>query len=126
MSNVANLSNNEWRECKLCEEKGLPRPLWTSKKDLGVTLTLFATEVTTEVTTEVKKLLEAISGEETRKELQEKLALKNDEHFRKKYIIPALEAKLIEYTVPDKPKSRLQKYRLTALGKKVCAGLEKK
>ena len=117
---------------KSCKKRGLPEPVWTSRKDLGVTLTLFApldtteaaTEVTTEVTTEVRKILEVMSGEKTRKELQEKLELKNDEHFRKKYIVPALEVGLIEYTIPYKPNSRLQKYRLTTLGKKVCADLK--
>ena len=32
-----------------------------------------------------------------------------------------LAKQLIEYTVPDKPNSRLQKYRLTALGKSLLA-----
>jgi ATP-dependent DNA helicase RecG len=42
--------------------------------------------------------------------------LKNVEHFRKAYLLPAISAGLVEMTRPDKPKSRLQKYRLTATG----------
>ncbi|HSW59639.1 MAG TPA: hypothetical protein VLJ60_02505 [bacterium] len=52
------------------------------------------------------------------------MELRNDEHFRKAYIVPALEAGLIEYTIPDKPNSRLQKYRLTEKGKKVLKNNE--
>ena len=29
-----------------------------------------------------------------------------DEHFRKAYLLPALQAGLIEMTIPDKPRSR--------------------
>jgi hypothetical protein len=78
-----------------------------------------ATEVTTEVTTEVAlelRLLHALTGEMTRQQLQAALQLKNDEHFRKAYLQPALQAGLIERTVPDKPQSRLQKYRRTTKG----------
>jgi len=49
----------------------------------------------------------------TRRELQIALGLKNGEHFRKAYLLPALETGAIEMTIPDKPNSRLQKYRLT-------------
>ena len=37
--------------------------------------------------------------------------------FRDQVLNPLLEAGLIEMTVPDKPNSRLQKYRLTARGR---------
>jgi ATP-dependent DNA helicase RecG len=73
-------------------------------------------EVTTEVTTEVKRLLNVITGDHARKELQEMLRLRNAEHFRKAYLLPAIDAGLVEMTLPDKPKSRLQKYRLTKNG----------
>ncbi len=71
--------------------------------------------VATEVTPEVR-LLQVISGEMTRHGLRSALGLKNDEHFRKAYLVPALQAGLIEMTVPDKPRSRNQRYRLTPEG----------
>ena len=36
--------------------------------------------------------------------------------FRRKYIHPLLEAGILELTIPEKPKSQNQKYRLTAKG----------
>jgi len=80
--------------------------------------------VTMEVTMEVKKLLQIMQGEMTRQVLQGVMLLKNDEHFRKHYLLPALEAGVIERTIPDKPNSRLQKYRLTAAGKKALQHLQ--
>ena len=41
------------------------------------------------------------------------LNLKNDEHFRKRYLLPALEAGYLEMTVPQKPQSSKQMYMLT-------------
>ena len=37
--------------------------------------------------------------------------------FRANYLNPALTSDLIEYTIPGKPQSRLQKFRLTTKGK---------
>ena len=60
-----------------------------------------------------------MQGEMTRGELQKCLDLKHLPHFRDAYLRPALNAGFIEMTIPDKPKSRLQRYRLTALGKRL-------
>jgi len=65
---------------------------------------------------EVKRLLNTMTGEHSRKELQEILSLKYADHFRKAYLLSAIEVGLVEMILPDKPKSRLQKYRLTETG----------
>ena len=73
-------------------------------------------QVTGEVTGEVARLLVTLDGEMSRVQLQEALELRHEDHFRKAYLVPALEGGFIEMTIPDKPRSRLQKYRLTAAG----------
>ncbi len=75
--------------------------------------------ITPQDTPQVEKLLKAINGEMIRTEIQEKLDLKDREYFRKKYLKPAIEKGIIEPTIPDKPNSKNQKYRLTKLGKKL-------
>ena len=61
--------------------------------------------------------MQALSGEMTRQLLQEKLELKDVQHFRRAYLFPALQAGLIEMTIPEKPRSSKQRYRLTAAGR---------
>jgi len=55
----------------------------------------------------------------SKQELKDLLLLKNDEHFRKAYLNPALKAGVIEMTISNKPTSRLQKYKITDLGRKM-------
>ena len=54
--------------------------------------------------------------EADRAALQERLGLSVRKCFRQLYLAPALEAGLVESTVPTKPTSRLQKCRLTREG----------
>ena len=51
-----------------------------------------------------------------RPELQEKLKLGDRKYFYESYLRPALTMGFIERTIPDKPRSVLQKYRLTPKG----------
>ncbi|MGI9077688.1 MAG: Fic family protein [Gemmatimonadaceae bacterium] len=70
-----------------------------------------------EVTGEVGRLLEVMTGVMKRQKMQDALGLKHEDHFREAHLIPALDAGLIEMTIPGKPTSRLQKYRLTDKGR---------
>ncbi len=47
------------------------------------------------------------------------LELKHRPTFLYDYLKPSLEEGFIEMTIPDKPNSRLQKYRLTIFGKQL-------
>ena len=76
-------------------------------------------QVTAQVTAHVLALVEQLEGELTRSELQEAVGLTHREHFRRAYLVAALEAGLIEMTQPDKPNSRSQRYRLTPAGKEL-------
>jgi hypothetical protein len=79
--------------------------------------------LTGEVTGEVGRLLVVLQGEMKRTDLQTALGLRHEEHFREAYLRPALESALIEMTQPDKPRSRLQRYRLTPRGRALQSAL---
>jgi hypothetical protein len=70
-----------------------------------------------QVTPQVGEMLTAINGEMGREALQYALGLSDQKSFRERYLKPALADGLIEMTIPDKPTSRLQKYRLTDKGR---------
>jgi predicted HTH transcriptional regulator len=119
-----------------CETAGLPSPTFESNSGgLLASFTLHpasvgpvekskrptSPEVTPEVTPEVERMLKLFSGEMTRQEIMAVLALRDEKHFRNQYQQAAINAGVIEMTIPEKPNSRLQKYRLTAKGKTMKA-----
>ena len=97
-----------------CSEAGLPAPVF--RQDGGQFVQMLPRPPgtpTPEVTPEAR-LVGVLVGEMTRQQLQQALGLKDDDHFRTAYLQPALDAGLVEMTVPDKPRSSRQKYRLAA------------
>ena len=74
---------------------------------------------TDQVTGEVQRFLAVMKGEMKRQEIQAGLGLKHEDHFREKYLKPAMVAAAIEMTIPDKPRSSKQKYRLTQKGQEL-------
>ncbi len=83
------------------------------------------TPISLEVTGEVKRLLNACRSELSRRQLQDALGLKGEENFRNLYLEPAMKSGLVEMTIPHKPTSRLQKYRLTSAGKHLMESIKK-
>jgi predicted HTH transcriptional regulator len=69
-----------------------------------------------QVTTQVTNLLKVLDMPLSRQELQEKLGLRNKEHFRQSYLRPALEEGLIAMSNPAKPRAADQKYCITERG----------
>lgn len=116
--------------CNLWQDMGNPLPEFDndrSQKSFGFYLSLApenaimssSPQVPPQVPPQVIKLLKVCAGELSRTELQDRLGLVDRENFRKEYLKPALESGVIEMTIPDKPRSSHQKYRLSESGNKV-------
>lgn len=108
---------------------GSPAPLFETDDDrlsfvirlprhpLALVPATAAEQVTGQVTGQVRRLLAVVSGEMTREAMQAMLGLAGRGNFTAQYLKPALDAGVIEMTIPDKPNSRSQRYRLTAIGR---------
>ena len=73
-------------------------------------------QVTPQVTKRLGHLVSRLQGEMSRADLQAALKLADRRNFRSGYLNPALEAGLIEMTLPAKPNSSKQRYRRTPAG----------
>ena len=72
---------------------------------------------TPQVTPQVRRLVAALGMDQlSAATLKERLGLSDTKSFRALYLRPALNEHLIEMTIPDKPRSRNQQYRLTSKG----------
>ena len=72
----------------------------------------------------IERLVAALTGEMSRAELLVALLLTDRKNLRTSYLQPALDAGLIEMTLPDKPTSRHQRYRRTADGEALAMRLK--
>lgn len=64
-------------------------------------------------------LAAATGGDKTREQLQTAVDIKDREHFRKTFLGPLLTTGMLARTIPDKPRSSKQRYRITPLGLEV-------
>ena len=112
---------------KLCKEEGVSEPVIELSND-WFTIIFKRKNVINEINVEsqsatqsdnniMKLLLLLKANEKSAKELRNALNLSHRATFRQNYLHPALKEGYIEYTIPEKPVSRLQKYRLTDKGK---------
>lgn len=83
-------------------------------------------QVAPQVTPQVAALLEALGLEELgSRELRLRLALSDSKNFRERYLAPSIEMGFVEMTLPDKPRSSKQRYRLTQAGRDCLARRDK-
>jgi len=110
---------------KACREAGLPAPTWVSGENLGVTITFTAPQATHQATPQAThqatpqalRLITLLDHEMSATELMEALHIKDRKHFRDAFLQPSLDGNFVEMTIPEKPSSPLQKYRLTETGR---------
>ena len=110
-----------------CKASGLPEPeiigldggiLVTLHNDLVDSLGGQTNDLVTDLVTDpVKSLLLIMDQEYSISELMRFMKLTHKPNFRKNYLQTAIELGLIEITIPEKPSSSKQKYRLTSKGK---------
>ena len=78
-------------------------------------------QVSAQVTAQVAKFcMEPKSA----KEIMALLGLRHWKSFQANYLQPLIDANVLERTIPDKPRSRLQKYRLTDAGRRLVDELK--
>ena len=114
-----------------CVAAGLPEPEFSLTDSFVTTIrkpvSAGRPPVTDPVTDPVDRVvLTLASGEMAPSALWERLGLKHRPTFRENYLHPALERGLVEPTIPQKPTSPLQKYRLTEKGREHLNSLNKK
>lgn len=78
-------------------------------------------DIERKTTAQVRELVRILDRDRSRVEILEALGLRNRSNLVVNYLRPALDAGLVEMTIPDKPTSRRQKYRLTRRGREVRA-----
>jgi Filamentation induced by cAMP protein Fic-like, C-terminal domain len=76
-------------------------------------------QVAPQVSPQVKSLIKILKKDMSRQEILATLDLKDRKSLRQRYLVPVLSMELIEMTIPDKPNSSFQKYRLTPKAKLV-------
>ena len=114
-----------------CREVGLPEPQFSISDGFKTTIWRKSSSRTGQVTGQVDPWIERVlracelKGEMKSIELQEVAGIRHRETFQRNYLDQLLNEELIERTIPEKPKSRLQKYRLSNKGKMLLESLSK-
>lgn len=126
MEAVENIGSGIKRILTLCRDYGVAEPkIKVAQHWFTMVFQRVIDQATEQVTEQVLKPLVAV-GEQTLSglELMNAVGLRHRPTFLYSYLHPALEKGLIEMTIPEKPRSRSQRYRLTAKGRHILETLE--
>lgn len=112
---------------RLAKEAGLREPLFDLEEGVKVIIwrpVATTGQVTGQATGQVepgisegiKRVILVLEHEMKSADVQDALQLKHREYFRENYLEPAINEGFVEMTIPDKPNSPYQKYRLSEKG----------
>ena len=116
------------RVIDMCRKAGIAPPVFeevgpfavvTFRVRVGATAAVtpqVTPQVAPQVTPQVRAVLEAAEQAASAETLQRAAGLKDRVHFLRSYLQPLLERGWLERTIPDKPRSRMQRYRTTEAG----------
>jgi len=116
------------RVIEMCRKAGIAPPVFeevgpfavvTFRVRVGATAAVtpqVTPQVAPQVTPQVRAVLEAAEQAASAEVLQRAAGLKDRVHFLRSYLQPLLERGWLERTIPDKPRSRMQRYRTTEAG----------
>ena len=109
------------RVISMCSDAGIPAPEF--EEITGAAVVTFRVNVAgaaqraQQVTGQVAgQLLRFCQTPRKASEIQKLLGLRHRESFQNNYLKPLLEMGWLERTIPDKPRSRMQKYKTTEAG----------
>jgi ATP-dependent DNA helicase RecG len=100
------------RVVEMCRAAGIGAPVFQEEGPFAVVTFRVRVGSTPQVTVALQAARQAISAAD----LQTATGLKDRMHFLRSYLQPLIQTGWLERTIPDKPKSRLQRYRTTAAG----------
>ncbi|MDH2997299.1 hypothetical protein A1D22_06390 [Pasteurellaceae bacterium LFhippo2] len=122
-SRCCELTSQHSRDVTLALQKLMKKGFLESKGTSRQKIYLIPTSISSKlhsVSDPVKKLLKLLEkSDKGTNELMKELNISHRNYFKKQYLQPAISALLIEMTIPDKPSSRNQKYRITELGQQI-------
>lgn len=113
---------------KVLEYNGSPKPVFMTddERSYFLTVLMIHPEAQVELTdTQMDILSGCVSGPKSKREIAEMLGHSTVSGNVKKAISELIGHGLLDYTIPDKPRSRLQKYRTTEKGREFLRGSRK-
>jgi ATP-dependent DNA helicase RecG len=100
------------RVIEMCLNAGIAPPVFQESGPFVVV----TFRVRVSATPQVEAIIEAARQTVSAEALQAAAGLKDRVHFLRSYLRPLLENGWLERTIPDKPRSRMQRYRTTEAG----------
>jgi ATP-dependent DNA helicase RecG len=98
------------------KENGLPEPIFETDGDRNYVMAIVAAHPEARGSEQVIRIFEFYKTERKKQKILNHLNLSPAYTNYKRYILPLLQNGLLAFTIPDKPRSRSQKYKITESG----------